>query len=162
MWKKSVFRGTVSFAFTVTVNVLIMMEKTVQTVKETGNAQALPALVPEYAACFSNPFMALMVQTLLCGLIGFAFGACSVVTEIARWSMVRQAVTHFVLTSCVWVPVGVFCWGLGRYWVSFLSVFISMAVTYAVIWVIQIIACRRQVAQINERLAAGGAGRSLP
>lgn len=161
MLKKAMLRGLISFAGTVTVNVLVLMGKTVSAVRETGDVQALPLLVPEYAARFDNPFMALMVQTLLCGLIGFAFGACSVVTDVARWSMVRQAVVHFVITACTWVPVSVFCWGLGRYLASFISVFIGMLMTYTVLWTIQIIICRREVAQINERLYTainGGSG----
>lgn len=118
----------------------------------TGDAQAMPELVPEYAAFFDNPFMALMVQTLLCGLIGFAFGCCSVIMEIAKWGMVRQAVVHFLLTACVWVPVSIFCWGLGRYLISFISVFLSMVFTYTVVWTCQIIICRREVARINAQL----------
>lgn len=152
MWKKSVSRGVVSFALCVTVNIIVLMIKTMSTVKMTGDAQAMPELVPEYAAFFDNPFMALMVQTLLCGLIGFAFGCCSVIMEIAKWSMVRQAVVHFLLTACVWVPVSIFCWGLGRYLISFISVFLSMVFTYTVVWTCQIIICRREVARINAQL----------
>lgn len=152
MWKKSISRGVVSFALCVTVNIIVLMIKTMSTVKVSGDAQAMPELVPEYAAFFDNPFMALMVQTLLCGLIGFAFGCCSIIMEIAKWSMVRQAVVHFLLTACVWVPVSIFCWGLGRYLISFVSVFLSMVFTYTVVWTCQIIICRREVARINAQL----------
>lgn len=154
MWKKCLWRGAVSYTACVTVNVLILMVKTMSMVRITGDKQTLPDLVPEYAAHFENPFMALMVQTLLCGLIGFAFGACSVIMEIAKWSMVRQAVVHFVLTACVWVPVSIFCWGLGRYWISFVCVFLGMLFTYTVTWTCQIIVCRKEVARINEQLLA--------
>ncbi|MBD5467092.1 MAG: DUF3021 domain-containing protein [Lachnospiraceae bacterium] len=154
MWKKCLWRGAISFTTCVTVNVLILMAKTMSMVRMTGDKQTLPDLVPEYAAHFENPFMALMVQTLLCGLIGFAFGACSVIMEIAKWSMVRQAVVHFVLTACVWVPVSIFCWGLGRYRISFICVFLGMLFTYAVTWTCQIIVCRKEVARINEQLLA--------
>lgn len=152
MWKKSISRGVVSFALCVTVNIIVLMIKTMSTVKVSGDAQAMPELVPEYAAFFDNPFMALMVQTLLCGLIGFAFGCCSIIMEIAKWSMVRQAVVHFLLTACVWVPVSIFCWGLGRYLISFVSVFLSMVFIYTVVWTCQIIICRREVARINAQL----------
>lgn len=156
MWKKSLWRGTVSFSVCVTVNVFILMAKTMSAVRATGDAQTLPDLVPEYAAYFENPFMAFMVQTLLCGLIGFAFGACSVIMDIAKWSMVRQAVVHFVLTACVWVPVSIFCWGLGRYLISFVCVFAGMLFTYTVTWTCQIIVCRKEVACINAQLLARG------
>ncbi|MCM1102826.1 MAG: DUF3021 domain-containing protein [Clostridium sp.] len=152
MWKKCICRGMVSFTACVTVNVILLMTKTMSAVRMTGDAQAMPELVPEFAACFSNPFMALMVQTLLCGLIGFAFGGCSVILEIARWSMIRQAVMHFILTALVWVPVSIFCWGLGRYWISFICVFLGMLFTYTVTWTCQIIVCRREVARINVQL----------
>lgn len=152
MLKKSLSRGVVSFALCVTVNIIVLMIKTVNKVNTTGNVQAMPELVPEYAAFFENPFMALMVQTLFCGLIGFAFGCCSVIVDIARWSMVKQAVVHFLLTAFVWVPVSIFCWGLGRYLISFISVFLSMVFTYTVVWTCQIMICRREVARINEQL----------
>ena len=152
MWKKCLGRGAVSFTACVTANVLILTAKTAGTVRMTGDVRALPELVPEYAAHFENPFIALMVQTLLCGMIGFAFGGCSVIMEIAKWSMVRQAVVHFLLTACVWVPVSIFCWGLGRYLISFICIFLGMLFTYTVTWTCQIIVCRKEVARINAQL----------
>lgn len=149
--KKAVLRGGFSFASTVAVTEVLMLFNTYIAMTVTKDPQVLP-LVPDYAAYFSNPYIALNVQVLLCGLIGMSFGCCSVIMELERWSMVKQAVVHFALTAVVWIPVSVFCWGLGRYRSTLVSVGISLFVTYAVTWIIRIAHCRREVRKINQRI----------
>lgn len=149
--KTILLRMLTSFAATVTVTELVMLINTVILIHVTGNPQAVP-LVPSYAAHFSNDYIALIVQVLLCGLIGMSFGGCSVIMELEKWSMVKQALLHFVLTASVWIPVGMFCWGLGRYKATFISISISICVTYVVTWTSRILYCRKETREINRRL----------
>lgn len=148
---KILWRMLFSFAFTVAVSQVVMLINIEIIIHATGNVQAAP-LVPSYAAHFSNPYTALIVQILLCGLIGMSFGGCSFIFEVAKWSMVKQALIHFVLTSVVWIPVCMFCWGLGRYRNTMISVCISLCFTYAVTWITRILYYRKETREINRRL----------
>ncbi len=149
--KTVILRMFFGFAVTVTVTEIVMLINTLIVIQVTGNTQAVP-LVPDYAARFPSDYVALIVQALLCGLIGMSFSGCSVLFELEKWSMVKAAVLHFVLTAAVWVPVGMFCWGLGRYKRVFISVFISIGITYATTWISRILYYRKETRAINKRL----------
>jgi len=149
--KTVILRMVFGFACTVTVAEIVMLISTLMVTQTTGNAQAVP-LVPDYAAHFSSPYIALIVQVLLCGLIGMSFSGCSILFEVERWSIVKAAVLHFVLTAIVWVPVSMFCWGLGRYKHVFISVFISIGITYAATWISRILYYRKETRAINKHL----------
>ncbi|MDD3277337.1 MAG: DUF3021 domain-containing protein [Lachnospiraceae bacterium] len=147
MLNRAIQRGISSFLYAVAVNVVlgcILMAI-------RGDSDFLPVL-PEFAERFRTPVMGMLIQWLLIGLTSAAFGAWSVLLEIETWSMLKQCVLYFILTSAVWVPVGVICWGLGKYVSSFISVFLSYSVSYIVVWVVQYRNCKQAVAQINQKL----------
>ncbi len=149
--KTVILRMLCGFAITVTVTEIVMLINTMIVIRLTGDTQAVP-LVPDYAARFSSDYVALIVQALLCGLIGMSFSGCSIFFELEKWSMVKAAIVHFILTAAVWIPVGMFCWGLGRYKQVFISVFISISISYASMWISRIIYYRRETKAINEHL----------
>ncbi len=136
---------------TVLLTEIVVLINTLIVMRLTGNPQAVP-LVPDYAARFENPYIALIIQVLLCGLIGMSFSGCSVIFEMEKWSLIKQAVLHFILTAIVWVPVGMFCWGLGKYKNVYISVGISILITYVITWVSRIVLLRKETREINEQL----------
>ncbi|MDD2960239.1 MAG: DUF3021 domain-containing protein [Lachnospiraceae bacterium] len=148
MVKRAIHRAVSSFHYAVTLNVVI----TAILLFMDGDAGFLPVL-PEFAARFATPVLAMIVQWLLIGCTGAAFGGFSVLLELERWSLLKQSVIYFVLTSVVWVPVAVTCWGLGTYVSSFVSVITSYSISYAVVWIIQYRTCKHSIEQINQKLA---------
>lgn len=151
MKKKIVSRMANSFAWSVAVSQMCMLIVTAVVVHTTGDSGTIP-LVPDFAAHFSNPSYGLIVQSLLCGVIGLTFGGCSVIMEFERWSMVKQGVIHFLITASVWVPISGFCWGLFKYASAFCSTMISLMITYAIIWGMRIRQSRKEIAEINREL----------
>lgn len=151
IFKKALIRMLISFAATVVVTDIVMLINTAIMIHTTGDAHVVP-LVPSYAVHFSNSYIALIVQTLLCGLIGMSFGGCSVILDFERWSMIKQGIVHFLLTSIVWIPISVFCWGLGKYKTVYISILISFCFTYTVTWGTKILYYRKTTKKINQRL----------
>ena len=58
---------------------------------------------PELAEALGNEISAVILQALLCGLLGAGFAASSVIWEMESWSLVRQTgvyFTSFPLSCC--------------------------------------------------------------
>lgn len=148
MWiKKVIVRGTTSFANAVAINILLAL-----VLMKVVDKPGFVPMLPEYAERFSSDMEAFIVQCLLIGLTSMAFGAGSVIFEIARWSLVKQSIIYFIITTSVWVPVAVYCWGLGTYKNVFYSVMASYLVGYIISWSVQYKICKKEICDINQRL----------
>ena len=101
MWKKALSRGAVSYCVSVAASNVVTL------IMGLCGAQAV--CVPEFVERVGSPVTAAGLQPLLIGLIGFAFGAGSLLFEVERWSFFRQGALHLALTAAVWIPVVVVC-----------------------------------------------------
>lgn len=148
MWmKKVIVRGASAFANAVAINILLALVL----IKVVDKPGFLPML-PEYAEKFSSDMEAFIVQCLLIGLTSMAFGAGSVIFEVARWSLVKQSIVYFIITTLVWGSVAVFCWGLGKYKSAFYSIMASYLIGYIISWSVQYKICKKEISNINQRL----------
>ena len=116
-----------------------------------GDGAYCPCM-PQSAAQAGSEIGAVALQAALCGLIGAGFSAGSLIWEVERWSLVRQTITHFLLSSLIMLPIAYFTywmehslWGFLRYFGIFTGIF-------AGIWLSQYLSIRRQVAKMNEKL----------
>ncbi len=147
MLKKALIRGMSSFMYATAINVVLALIIVV-----IVNEPDFVPLVPDYAAHFESEIIALLLQIVLIGLSSASFGAGSVLLEIERWSLLKQSIVYFIITTIVWVPVSVFCWGIDRYPTAFISFVISYVASYIITWSIQLTLCKKSVAKINEKL----------
>lgn len=145
--RTAAYRGLQSFSYAVTINLVIGIA-IMALVKKTDFVPVLP----EFSSHFYSPYIAFGVQCLLVGVTSMAFGAGSVIMEIARWSLVKQSIVYFITTAVVWIPVSMFCWGLGTYTCTFYTILASYLVGYIISWGVQYRICRRNIAAINESL----------
>lgn len=147
MTKKLIIRGVLSFIYAAFAGMLIELLILLCT-----NRPDFAPLVPSFAARFASPYVGMIVQCLFTGLIGLSFGLGSFIFEKATWGFLAQCLVHLGATAVVWIPVSVFCWGLGTHFATFLSTIISFLFTYVVTWLIQYLLLRKNIAQINARL----------
>lgn len=152
MLKKIFVRGINSFMYAIGIYVVIQTVVVAIVEAVTGESGMIPVL-PEFAAHFSNIYMAVYTQALLIGLTSAVFGAGSVILELERIGLVVQSVLYFLVTMAVWVPVGCFCWGLHKYLPTMISVGLSYVLSYSICWVIQYRQCRQNVEKINRKLS---------
>ena len=143
MWKKSLARGAFSYCICVTVAVLVSMV--------TGLCGAQSVCMPEFAERVGSGVAAAYLQPLLIGLIGFAFGAGSVLFEIEHWSFLMQGAVHLAVTAAVWIAVELICFSpiSAPAVISFAA---SAAATYAITWGIQYFVWSSRVRRINEQI----------
>ena len=109
-------------------------------------------VVPEFAAHFTSPYTAVLVQCIMSGLISSAFSGGSVVFESAHMGRLWQWVTYFAITSAVYIPVGLYCWGAAIYPQTRISMLISFSFTYFIMWIVEYLICKKNISEINAEL----------
>lgn len=147
MLKKVLARGLTAFAFGIAGGQMVVMIVALI----SGNPDFTP-LVPEFAARFNSTLIAVGVQNLCTGLVGLAFGLSSFIFDIEKWGFLRQAAVYFMLTAAVWIPVSIFCWGLGTHPSALFSVLASFIFSYALTLFLQHMHCKKAVLLINKKL----------
>lgn len=143
MWKKAMGRGAVSYCACVAISNLVTVIM--------GLCGAPAVCVPEFVARVGGEVTAVGLQPLLIGLIGFAFGAGSVLFEVENWSFLKQGALHLALTAAVWIPVELICFSPITP-PAVLSFALSAGGTYAITWGVQYCVWRRRVRELNALL----------
>lgn len=108
--------------------------------------------VPELIVVMGNEIRAVVLQTVLCGLLGVVFGAGSVIWEIEQWSIARQTGTYFLVAAAAMMPVAYFSYWMEHSVRGFLIYFCIFTVIFIVIWLVQYMFMRRDVNRINSKL----------
>jgi len=117
--------------------------------------EGFTALTPEYLAKFPSETLALGVAVLFHGLIGATFAAAGFVDEKAEIGFILQNVIYVLLTGIVWIPIICFVWQLYRYPAALFSTVGGFVLTYVVMSVVGYSITKKEVEQINARLAEG-------
>lgn len=115
--------------------------------------EGFSGMTPEYLVLFPTETLALGVAVLLHGLIGATFAAATVIYEKIEIGFVLQNVIYFLLTGIVWIPVICFVWQLYRYPQALLCTIGGFILTYAVMSIVGYHITKKEVAEINAKLA---------
>ena len=95
---------------------------------------------------------AVIIQYFLTGIIGLTFASTTVIFEMDSWSLVRQTITHFVITSIVMYVAGFLCGWFPHTVASTLIWFGVFVVVYLIFWVCFSLYYKNKVKKINEAL----------
>lgn len=143
MLKKMLIRGASGYCITVTATVIVGLI--------TGLCGAEHACMPAFIARMGSEITAVYLQTMLMSLIGFAFGASSVLFEIEKWSLLKQGAAHLSITAAVWIIVELICFAPITPPIVF-AFALSALGTYAITWSIQYFVWRAKVRRLNEQI----------
>ncbi len=108
--------------------------------------------VPVLVSVMGNEINAVVLQTLLCGLLGAGFAACSVIWEIDNWSIVKQTGIYFIITSVIMMPIAYFMYWMEHSIAGVLSYFGIFVLIFALVWIIQFAIGKHNVRKMNENL----------
>lgn len=113
----------------------------------TGNGKFI-AVSPNFEKLIKHELLAFILQNFGFALIGITFALSGLLFEIARWSMLRQYITHFLITSIVWLPIIFTIWTPVTIW-NALILFLNFTLTYFISWTVQYKVSKRDIEQIN-------------
>lgn len=108
--------------------------------------------VPELAAVMGNEINAVLLQAVLCGILGAGFGACSVIWEIENWGIVKQTGIYFSIISVIMLPIAYVSYWMEHSLKGILGYFGIFVLIFAAVWIVQYTAAKHNVRKMNETL----------
>lgn len=108
--------------------------------------------VPELAAVMGNEIDAVLLQAVLCGILGAGFGACSVIWQIENWGIVKQTGIYFSIISVIMLPIAYVSYWMEHSLKGILGYFSIFALIFAAVWIVQYTAAKHNVRKMNETL----------
>ncbi len=147
MKKKIVLRGILGFPIGIAIGYLI----TIFISLGWADGSYMPC-VPELILAMGNEINAVVLQALLCGLLGAGFAASSVIWEIENWSIIKQTGIYFMIISVIMLPIAYFAYWMEHSVAGVLRYFGIFVAIFAFIWVIQFVIGKQNVKKMNENL----------
>ena len=147
MKKKIILRSALGFPLGIAIGYLI----TIFISFGWANGHYSPCM-PELISIMGNEINAVILQALLCGLLGVGFAASSVIWEIDHWSMVKQTGVYFGIISVIMMPIAYFTYWMEHSITGFLIYFGIFVLIFIILWIIQIMIGKRTVRKMNANL----------
>lgn len=147
MAKKLLLRGILGIFIGLAIGYVITI-----IVSLSAETQQYMPCAPGFAEAVGSETGAVALQAALCALIGFVYGACSLVWEIERWGLMRQTAVYFVIAAAAMLPVAyVLRWmdGSAMGILIYCGIFVAI---FACVWLIQFFLARRAVRKLNSEL----------
>ncbi len=147
MKKKIVLRSILGFPIGIAIGYLI----TIFISLGWANGYYTPC-VPELISTMGNEINAVVLQALLCGLLGTGFAVSSVIWEIENWSIIKQTGIYFIIISVIMLPIAYFSYWMEHSIVGFFSYFGIFILIFVFIWIIRFVIGKHNVRKMNEKL----------
>lgn len=148
MKKKIVLRSLLGFPIGIAVGYLI----TIFISLVWADGYYSPCM-PELISAVGNEINAVILQTVLCGVLGTGFGAGSVIWEMDDWSIVKQTGVYFLIVSVIMLPIAYFTYWMEHSVVGFLLYFAVFLLIFVIIWIVQFMIGKHNVRRMNEKLS---------
>lgn len=113
-----------------------------------GNGSFYP-VTPELIDTMGNELNAVILQTVLCAVMGMGFAAASVIWELDSWSLAKQSGIYFAIISVIMLPIAyVTNWmkhtALGV--LSYVAIFVAI---FIIVWLSQYLLWKRKIKKMN-------------
>ena len=144
MKKQIIKRGV--FGFPVGIAIGYVITVIVSTFVGDGNFYPV---TPELVSAMGGELNAVVLQTVLCGVMGAGFAAASVIWELDSWSLAKQSGIYFLIACILMLPIAYAAnWmehsvgGILSYIGIFIAIFIS-------VWLAQYLSWKRKIKKMN-------------
>lgn len=147
MKKKIFLRGILGFPIGVAIGYVI----TILLSLIFANEYYSPC-VPDLIKVTGSEINAVILQTLLTGILGVVFSASSVIWELNDWSIAKQTGVYFLIISFAMMPIAYFSHWMEHSIFGAISYFAVFIIIFVVIWITQFIFYKHNVKKMNENL----------
>lgn len=108
--------------------------------------------VPALAERMGSEINAVILQALLCAILGMGFGGSSVIWEIEEWGIAKQTGIYFLIVSLIMMPIAYISYWMEHTLKGILSYFGIFALIFAIVWLIQYGRAKHSVRRMNEKM----------
>ena len=109
-------------------------------------------VTPELIDTMKNELNAVILQTILCGILGTGFAMASVIWEIDSWSLAKQSGIYFLIASLVMLPIAYISEWMEHSVVGVLSYIGIFVAIFVSVWLIQYFCWKRKIKKMNSSL----------
>lgn len=107
------------------------------------------AVTPELVAKMGSEINAVILQTILCGIMGSGFAMASIIWEMDSWSLLKQTGIYFGLACVLMLPIAYFANWM-QHSVTGVLVYIGLFVAFFIIaWLIQYFVWKSKIDKMN-------------
>ncbi len=145
--KEAVKRAIMGFMYGVFIGQTILILESLMA--RDGNFYPVAASLVNLAG---TNIAAVIIQYFLTGIIGTTFAATTVIFEMDNWSLLRQTILHFIITSIVMYIAGFLCGWFPHKLSSTLIWFGIFIVIYVIFWISFSFYYKNKVKKMNEAL----------
>ncbi len=145
MKKEILLRGLIGAPMGITIGFLITLFISIA----IGNGTFEP-VVPSLVQTMGSELNALILQTVLCALLGSGFAMASVIWEIESLSIAKQSGIYFAISCALMFPVAYFANWMEHTLIGALSYMLIFVAIFIVVWFVQYMVYRAQIKQINK------------
>lgn len=147
MKKKALIRGLIGFPGGVTICLVITIIESLI----VGDGRFY-ACVPEFLELVGSEIMAVILQTVLAGLVGSVYGAASVIWELEEWSIAKQSGIFFAIAAVTMMPIGYLLNWMEHSAIGIISFFLVFLVIFVIIWITMYLIWRRKIQKLNQNV----------
>lgn len=147
MKKTILLRGILGFPIGIAIGYCI----TIVTSLAWGHGYYSPC-APELESFTGSQISAVILQAILCGILGSVCAAGSVIWEIEHWGIVKQTGVYFLIILSVMMPIAYITHWMEHSLVGFISFFGVFVLIFVFIWITEFMIGKHNVDQINATL----------
>lgn len=145
--KKIIVRALLGTPIGITIGYLITVIISVI----AGEGEYYPC-VPGFVETVGSEINAVVIQTLLCAIMGAGFGAASLIWEADKWSIARQLGTAFAVYAVILLPIAYITQWMEHSVTGVLSYFGIFVISFVFVWAVQYAAWKIRINKINSRI----------
>ncbi len=151
MKRKLILRGLFGFPVGVAIGFVITIMISVC----VGDGSFYP-VTPELIVTMGNELNAVILQTVLCGIMGAGFAMASVIWEMDSWSLAKQSGIYFSVACIVMLPIA-YVTNWMKHTVGGILAYVGIfVVIFLVVWLIQYSAWKRKIKKMNDSIKKSG------
>ena len=106
-------------------------------------------VAPELIDTMGNELNAVILQTVLCALMGAGLAAASVIWELDSWSLAKQSGIYFLIISVIMLPIAYVTNWMKHTVLGVLSYVAIFAAIFVVVWLSQYLLWKRKIKKMN-------------
>ena len=112
-------------------------------------------VTPEFAEKMDSELNAVILQTVLCGVIGVGFAAASVIWELDSWSLAKQSGMYFLVIGILLLPIAYVTNWMQHSVVGFFSYIGIFVGIFVAVWLSQYLCWKQRIKKMNDRVRHG-------
>lgn len=113
-------------------------------------------VTPELIETMGNEVNAVILQTVLCGIMGTGFAMASVIWELDSWSLAKQSGIYFLIACIIMLPIAYIAnWmehSIGGF-LSYVGIFVAI---FVAVWLAQYLIWKGKIKKMNELINKEG------